>query len=135
MTILTKTLALFLLVCGISSATADTAEAGGKYAVATVANPLSKTVRYRYRWGNGLWKVTILDPGMTSRHSWRYQFEDQNSSPKLQVRFDADLGVGVYLRTYTLKKHSVPFRTIGGKKYRFGYQNVVKRIIKLTPAN
>lgn len=135
MTTFTKTAALALLVLGVGTATADDVSAAGKYAVAKVTNPLTTTVSYRYRWGTGAWKVTSLSPGTTNRHSWRYQFEGQNASPKLQIRFDADQGEGVFFRTYTLQKHSVPYRTIGGKDYRFKYSNVIKGILRLSAMN
>ena len=132
---LTTTLALTILALG--AAGADAADSGSdraRYAVAKVSNPLDRTLQYKYRWGDGAWKTATIDPGVTQRHSWRYQFAGQNTSPRLQVRFDADIGEGVFFKTYTLLKHAVRLRTIGGKHYRFRY-SVPNRILKLSTAN
>ena len=135
MTALSSTLAATVLMLGAANAGAETdiGSATARYAVAKITNPLSRTVTYRYRWGDRAWKTVSIAPGVTMRHSWRYQFPGQNKSPKLVVRFDADVGEGVFMRTYTLKKYAVQFRTIGGKRYRLGY-SVFDRVLKLSSA-
>ena len=131
-----KAMVLAALVIATNSAMAETDKGSPKarFAVAKVSNPLDIPLKYQYRWDGGEWKSATANPGRTMIHSWKYQFQGQNNSPTLEVRFDADIGEGAFFRTYKLKKYAVQYRTVGGKRYRLGF-SVLNKILKLTSSN
>lgn len=132
---LTNALALLVLaIGGVNANAADSGPSNARYGVAKISNPLSMPVTYQYRWGKGAWKTVTVGAYKAMRHSWRYQFDGQNASPTLQVRFDSDPGAGTYMRTYTVKRYAVRYRTIGGKNYRFKTTSI-GRLIWLSALN
>jgi hypothetical protein len=93
------------------------------YAVTSITNGTNTTLTYSVRWGdNGQWQQVTLGPGGSMNHYWRYDYANENRSPALSIRFDADLTAGTYWRDYTLVRYASPYASYeGSKKYVFRY--------------
>lgn len=133
MTKLMKSAVLATLALGISGAAVESASAANRYAMVTLENPFKTiTITYQFKWGEeGQWQTRTLYPGQSRWHSWKYAYPDQNRSPKLYIKFDADRYSGQYYwQTYWLVRYAVPDQASRGKVYRFKFNGPGQRYIE-----
>lgn len=121
----------------LTTATAAPARAAydhNYYGAVSIANRTDSTLHYVFRWGDREWQEVTLAPGEVCNHAWQYDYTDQNSSPRFEVRFDADMSAGTYWKVYDLTPYASP--TSGydySHKYVFRYCGY--RELDLYPVN
>jgi hypothetical protein len=115
--------ALLVMAAGISVAAAN------RFAVVGVENGTHVTIRLQHKWGDGAWRMDVLQPGHRKWFWHEYDRANENRSPRFNVRFDSDLNPGeVFHINYALRKNAAPahewenaqqyiFRYDGHRKY------------------
>lgn len=83
-----------------------------------IINRTGRVLNYRYRWGQGDWQTTPIDPDQSWIHSWTY--EGSFSSPDAQIQFDADLTNGTEWVTYDLSRYRISEKTCQ-QAYRYEF--------------
>jgi hypothetical protein len=81
-----------------------------RLSMSCIQNLTNFELHYQTRWRDtGEWERFTLTPGQWRSHYWNYAYANQNSSPKLYVKFDHDLRAdGSQYKEYWLKKFSRP---------------------------
>lgn len=84
--------------------------AQNRYALVCVKNRTNKSIQYQYKWDEGRknWNLKRLSPNEKIGHFYKYEYINENRSPKIYLRFDADLSRGAYWIQYRLNKKAVP---------------------------
>jgi hypothetical protein len=66
-----------------------------RLSITCLSNTTSFPIKYFARWKEtGDWELYTIEPGRWRSHYWNYSYANQNSSPKLYVKFDFDLNEG-----------------------------------------
>ncbi|MBR0840879.1 hypothetical protein JQ607_11830 [Bradyrhizobium liaoningense] len=86
--------ALFVVASGLGAAAlwpAATEAANDKhYGVVCVRNNTRANITYMRKVGEGGWETRFIEPGGEWRMAHRYDRANENSSPKVHVKYDAD---------------------------------------------
>lgn len=80
---------LGLAAAALSSATAEAAN-DKHYGVVCLRNDTRANITYMRKVGGGDWETRFLAPGDSWKIAHRYDRANENSSPDVHVRFDAD---------------------------------------------
>jgi len=97
---------------------------GLQYGIMTIHNKTSATINFAYRIGDGAWHQESLQAGHYRYFSHRYAQGGPKTSPRLHVRFDSDLGPGMSMRGYSLKRNSAAWPNPDyGRHYNFRYRS------------
>lgn len=95
-------------------------------AAVRVHNPNNTVLKYKYRWGNGEWQSTDINPFQTLVHSYNY-YRGNYSSPAFIIRYDGITGDGKFTpsvielerskirKSETSKAQMYYFRFVGNK--------------------
>lgn len=65
-----------------------------RFALVCIGTETDYAVNFEFRWGDGDWEATSVEPGAWKLAMWPYR-GDERSAPTPQVRYDDDLGEGV----------------------------------------
>jgi hypothetical protein len=82
---------------------------GNRYGIVTIHNKTEDTLNYSYRIGNGAWQQASIKPGHYRSYSHEYAYANENRSPSFHIRFDSDMGPGVAVRQFTLRRNFAPY--------------------------
>jgi hypothetical protein len=97
---------------------------GLQYGIVTIHNKTSVTINFASRIGDGAWHQEKLQAGHYRYFYHRYAQGGSRTSPRLHVRFDSDLGPGVTMRGYFLKRKSAAWPNPDyGRHYNFKYSS------------
>ena len=108
------------------------ASAVDRYDGVAITNRTGVTVTYSVRWGDGPWQTGSVRPGGVITHYWSYKKPNVRDSPRLQIRFDADLSGGTYIRTHSLRKYpSSNTNPRNFRRYAFRRESGQQRFISL----
>ena len=93
---------------------------GLRYGIVTIHNKTDNTINYAYRVGNGAWHQASNRPGHYRYYYHQYAFANENRSPRFHIRFDSDLGPGVVMKGYVLKRNPAAWPNADfGRHYNF----------------
>lgn len=107
-------------------------EAANHFAKIQIHNSSNEFVTYAYCWDNSEnWKTVSLAPGATHHHYWTYGYANQNHSPRLFVKFDANRTHSDYIKTYNLPLYAVPSLDYAGRVYHFRYTDYASNWLDL----
>ncbi len=122
-----------LLLPALVIASHSNASAANRFGATTLENITTAKITYVYRWGkHGQWKSVTLGPKRTLTHFWPYRYRNENASPKLYVRFDADSGTTQRVELYYLSRKAVPDKAPNsGAHYRFQFDGPTKTYVDL----
>ncbi len=79
-------------------------------------------INFSYRWGeDGDWTNVQIGPGKWQVMAWRYNRQNENQSPQLQIRYDDDLGKGENFSVTDLESYAASSDDCDaeGKTYHF----------------
>jgi len=125
-----------LLGASLLSATgailASPSYAAKRFAVVSVTNETRANLTIVFRWGNEPWQRKNLPAGDKHWFAWRYSRPDEDRSPDLFVKFDADAGVSRYTEEKRLHGYAAEDETFElGHLYAFRYDGPAKRYIEI----
>jgi hypothetical protein len=80
------------------------------FALSCIFNESNQAINYSVQWGDGPRKSFQVAPRSWRSHSWRYEFQNENRSPALSIRFDYLLSNQNAWKNYTLKKFASSHR-------------------------
>lgn len=119
-----KFLILTLLAALLSTALiAQASSEDDFYDLVCIYNQTNVTINFRYRWGNGSWTTTQVQPGYMQSIWWEYDYPNEDWSPKLTIRFDSDLSSDTSYKSYSLEPLAAPTTNCRdyGRDYDFDY--------------
>ncbi len=92
---------------------------------ACLRNNTDVDISYFFRWGQSKWEKRTISTGENRLHWWKHQ-SPENSSPTLQIIYDADLSDKENWQTRTLKRYSVslPATCEAARLYSFVRQGI-----------
>jgi hypothetical protein len=109
---------------GGQTASAQATPGGYWYGIATVTNDTHTTINFMYRQGGGQWQEESLKPGENLAIYHEFAYQNQNSSPICEIRFDSDMTDGVSYRQYTLQRYNAPaLHASFGRQYKFRFRS------------
>lgn len=121
-----------LFIVGISFSNPASAAAADRFAVTSIHNETQSKITILYKWGTGEWKTKTLMPGTRHWFGFRYKHANDDKSPNLFVKFDADAGSGSYTEEYKLLRHAASEESYAlGYKYVFRYDGPSKKFVEL----
>lgn len=128
-----KRVAFLLVALGVmSSAAGSTAQAAYRYGVTCVQNRTNTEINFTAQVGNEGWQSFTLRPGGERWFSHEYDYQNEDRSPPLRVKFDSDLRESVYYLTYTLGRRAAAGQSCReGKPYAFEYERTNQNFIDL----
>jgi len=129
---ITKRLRLFFaILCAtqfahvlVGGRSAQAQAVGGlRYGIVTIHNKTDITINYAYRIGDGAWHQASIGPGHYRYFYHQYAFANEKRSPRFHIRFDSDLGPGVAMKDYVLKRNPAAWPNPDfGRHYNFKYR-------------
>ncbi|GAB4216399.1 MAG: hypothetical protein OHK0012_18590 [Synechococcales cyanobacterium] len=94
-----------------------------RFAMTCVGTEVGETLNFSYRWGTtGSWTDSSVDPEEWLILTWRYDTPNQNESPVLSIRYDADFTSGTSFVIEELESYASPIDkncADYGKTYNF----------------
>jgi len=87
---------------------AGNAFAANRFAKVKIRNATHGPIHYDIQWGDDNWQACTVWPNQVQHHSWRYPKPNANESPRLRIRFDADMSPITYWHRYELRKDACP---------------------------
>lgn len=103
--------------------TSDPAYAVNHYAIVCLKNDTRANITFQWREGNGGWRSYFLGAGQQMKWTYRYSQANQNHSPYLVVRYDADARSTNFTQsTHLTRRAAVGDSCREGKNYAFRYE-------------
>lgn len=132
MTVMKRVLA-FLVTSAAVAATATQGQAATRFGVACLINETSATIRYQVKIGSASWETRTMSPGQSRWFSHRYDSLNQNTSPKLFVRYDSDARSGKNFRVENVlaRKAATGQTCSEGAQYVFKHERANRDFILL----
>ncbi|MEN9205383.1 MAG: hypothetical protein Q6K70_06220 [Thermostichales cyanobacterium DRC_bins_46] len=99
------------------------AQQATRFAMTCIGTEAGSAINFAYRWGeSGSWENTSVEPGKWLILTWRYDYPNQNRSPVLTVRYDADFTSATSFVVEQLESYAAPIDSNCeqyGKTYNF----------------
>ncbi|WP_441238979.1 hypothetical protein [Bradyrhizobium sp. 930_D9_N1_4] len=111
-----------------------TAEAAGNkhYGVVCLKNDTRANIAYSFKLGDSGWTSRFLAPGDRWKFSHRYDISNENSSPSIHVRYDADASGRKFSQSKKLERRAAVGDTCQeANVYAFQYEAANRSFITL----
>jgi hypothetical protein len=115
------------------AATLSPAAAANRFAVVCIKNRTQIPVNYQIKWADvGRWESQVLHPGRQTSFAHQYDSQDENRSPRLNIRFDSNLSKSNFSTGYKLERYRAAGDSCAeGKPYAFEYEPSNRNFIDL----
>ena len=109
------------------------AQAADRYGVVCIHNKTAVPINFQAKVGNGQWQHFTLAPGADHWFAHKYDVQNQDKSPPLEVKFDSDLRRdSLFNLEYRLERRAAQGESCGeGKAYAFQYEHNNRSFIDL----
>ena len=126
----------FPVVLGLAAAVLSSAPAAAAndkhYGVVCLRNDTRANITYMRKVGSGDWQTRFLAPGNSWKIAHRYDRSNENSSPPVNVRFDADASSRKFTQSKELERRAAVGDTCQeAYVYAFQYEAANRSFITL----
>ena len=111
-----------VLLMSLASFASVSAQAPSTHALIHIANRSNARATVYYKWGNGRWKVAVIEIGRSYYFNYRYDGQSRRS-PDFFVRIDVDTN-GVKFVEHVLSRGQSP----DDNSIRYGHHFVIKQL-------
>ncbi len=87
------------------------AKAVERYGLVCIYNPTQLNITYLTHRGKGNFTSTTLGPEQSEMHWWEFKYANQDSTPRLYIKFDSQVGSQQFDIRYQLPVGAVPTGT------------------------
>ncbi|KYH02062.1 hypothetical protein [Bradyrhizobium sp. DOA1] len=130
-TMIRASLALGVATAALWSAAGEAAN-NKHYGVVCLRNDTRANITYSRKVGDGGWETRFLAPGNLWKIAHRYDHANENSSPKVHVRYDADATGRKFSQTRDLERRAAVGDTCQeANVYAFQYEASNRSFISL----
>jgi hypothetical protein len=116
-----------VLMASFGFVTVGSAQEATRFAMTCIGTEVGSAINFSYRWGTtGSWENVSVEPDKWSILTWRYSRPNENQSPVLSIRYDADFTSGTRYVVESLESYASPIDKnceAYGKTYNFYTDN------------